>query len=618
MEWNEINDILKQIKSIRAIDRQFASAIQKQHIELIKNRNINREANHYLSLPLAAYLVSRELGKGHVRVSPADFAGKNLFENIDQEKTEIPSEIKELSFPNEKDWIEDIAASPCVETRGQTSVCRHTEVCPLVLEDGFLSFKKYQVFEKSIASKLRILSDTGTDLSGDIPSQLLKLLFPSEKSKSQRNAALQSLKNPFFILSGGPGTGKTTTLSGILYLLLRQSPSMKIAAAAPTGKAASRIKESVKKEAGRIKDAVENIETKATFEHILEKLYNLEGVTIHRLLGFISGTQEFRHNPDNRLSADIVIIDEASMIDAAMMARLVNALKDNARFILLGDRHQLASVEAGGVFGDLSKAGEEKGYTISGSFSMLDYSFRFASHPGIGKLAEGVKEGDITKCINTFSEYSDKGSLNHSESSDTHSIEQLIDKKIIPLYNYVLEAKNEEEALNRLSESRVLCALRKGPNGAETINKMVEKRLKEKGLASAGTKSYQGRPLIITENDYNINLFNGYIGVLWNEEAVFPDVTPGKYRRINPSLLPSHESAYAMTVHKSQGSEFRNVTLILPENESQVLSKELIYTAVTRAIESFNLIGKKEILEYAIKNPVIRGSGLQDRLTPAS
>ncbi len=417
-------------------------------------------------------------------------------------------------------------------------------------------------------------------------------------SDLQKVAVERAVANHFTVITGGPGTGKTRTVMAILQRLLAQpgGDQLRIALAAPTGKAAARLTESVR-----------------------AMKPGLEATTIHRLLGYLPGSPYFWHNAEHPLSADVVIVDEASMVDLALMAKLVAAVQSDARLILLGDRDQLASVEAGSVLADICAAAEKavRGQPLHGAVVELKRNYRFAETGGIFRVSSAVNAGDADAAINALQK---GGEAKWQPLPDAAKLPGALRERVIAAFSPCLETTDPLEALARLQQFRILCALRHGPFGVENLNAIAEEVLAGAGLILPRQGWYAGQPVTVTRNEYNLGLYNGDTGIILhdpdgdNELRAFFVSAEGQLRRFLPSRLPQHETAYAMTVHKSQGSEFSEILLLLPESDSPLLTRELLYTALTRAREQVEVWATERVLRAAIARPVTRVSGLQDAL----
>ena len=466
---------------------------------------------------------------------------------------------------------------------------------PLVLDNaGRLYLRRYWEYEKALAEAILLRCDSQTPANprtGDL----------------QELAIETALARRFVVISGGPGTGKTTTVLKILERMLSQpgGENLRIALAAPTGKAAARLQETLL--AGGANGVRQDRLPKSAS-------------TLHRLLGSRRNSVYFRHNAKNPLPVDLVVVDEASMVPLTMMAKLFAALPHRANVILLGDRDQLSSVEPGAVLGDIARAASEPG-PLQGSLVVLDKNYRFGNESNIFALCNAVREGEIERALKI---------LNSGERPDVISgrtppplqVTERLRQRVIAGYSAYLRAPDPAEALKEFKKFRVLCALRTGPYGVESLNRTIEKILREEQLVTGTQNTYAGMPILITQNDYQLRLYNGDIGILLPDPANGSLLAwfigeDGGIRRVPPARLPEYEPAFVMTVHKSQGSEFDNVLLILPDKESPVLTRELIYTGLTRARSRVEVWFQESVLRAAIVRTIQRGSGLRDRLCEA-
>lgn len=460
---------------------------------------------------------------------------------------------------------------------------------PLILDrHDRLYLRRYWEYEQQLAKG--ILSRAACS---SLPSE-------DDETDPQQVAAVKAVTNHFTVITGGPGTGKTRTVQKILALLLEQpgGNTLRIALAAPTGKAAARLTESVR--------AVKE---------------RFEATTIHRLLGYLPGSPYFRHDAGHPLNADVVVIDEASMVDLALMAKLVAAVRAGGRLILLGDRDQLASVEAGNVLADICAAAENAAPNepLHGTVVALRRNYRFAETGGIYRVSTAVNSGDADAALAALRQAAG-GEVEWQPLPNAIRLAGALHDRIVAGFRAYLETSDPVHALVQLQQFRVLCAVRKGPFGVENLNLVAEEILAAAGLLAPRRGWYHGQPLMITQNDYNLALFNGDSGIVLPDPGAGGELrafflsADGKLRRFLPSRLPVHETAFAMTVHKSQGSEFRKMLLILPENDSPILTRELLYTGLTRAREGVEFWASEAVLRAAIARRVVRTSGLRDAL----
>lgn len=573
-------------------------------------------------VPLTAALTSRWTGDGHVCLELSDIAGQN-----------IVVDGNELQIPGVEDLQAQLLTSSVTGSPG--------EYRPLILDAGRLYLYRYWKYENDLVRVLQCKAEAvPPELDEELLTDGVTRLFgpPASETDWQKVAALAALWKEFCVISGGPGTGKTFTVVKILALLLEQAKGekLRIALAAPTGKAAARLKESIR----RMKE-------KLDCSLAIKALIPEDVTTIHRLLGVRAGSIRFRHNAENRLPYDVVIIDEASMVALPLMAKLAISLEDGARFILLGDRDQLASVEAGAVLGDLCGGGREEPFSLqfcdylervageqvapsagpdgllSDALVVLKKNFRFGSDSGIGEAARTVNAGDGGGALDLLR---DRG-RNDVVWQDVPPPDRLkgeLADMVVAGYTPYLGAESPEVALQLFDRFRILCALRQGPYGVSGINERVEEILSGKGLIQRTSRWYMGRPIMITVNDYGMRLFNGDIGIVLpdpdagGEPRVFFPAPEGGVRKVAPVRLPEHETVYAMTVHKSQGSEFQDVLLLLPGHESETLTRELIYTGITRARTKVDIWGEEQVFADAVLRRVERTSGLEEKLWQGS
>jgi len=471
------------------------------------------------------------------------------------------------------------------------------EMTPLVISGDYLYLHRYFNYEKRLAAGIRELAARRYDV-GEADALLDICFGPDGKEiDGQKSAARLAVERALAIISGGPGTGKTTTVVKIIGVLLQVfGCDLQVALAAPTGKAAMRLSSSV----GRSKESLPFVaEVKTAIPD--------ETRTLHRLLGARERSVSFRHNRENPLPWDVVVVDEASMVDLAMMSKLVEALKPGSRLILLGDKDQLVSVESGAVLADLVEALPDN--TIE-----LQKTYRFDA--AIAGLSRAVNRGDIETA---------RQLLAGSESAQTRILSE-------PLWEFAgnryheymrLVDKAGEVGMERIfavfNGFRILCALRRGPAGVHGINAMMEQYLYRKGYDCPAKTWYPGRPVLITRNDYSLDLYNGDVGIALPDpedggiRVVFQR-SDGTFKTCLPFRLPACETAYAMTIHKSQGSEFDDVVVVLPEKDNPILSRELVYTAVTRARRQVLVCAEEEILRQALERKIRRYSNLKDRL----
>lgn len=414
---------------------------------------------------------------------------------------------------------------------------------------------------------------------------------------------INRLGDKLHIITGGPGTGKTYSVAQELCKLLKKNKGLKVALAAPTGKAAARMNEAIRDYLKNTEDVIE--------EPVKEKLEGLKALTIHRLLGYIPDSMFFKYNKDHRLSYEVVVFDECSMIDGALMAKLLDAIDENTGLYLVGDKDQLASVEAGSVFGDICRSKDTP--LLAEKIKIMEHNWRFDKNEGIGKFSKEVIEG-------TFKD-TDNFAGDKNITIDIDYDEDLFKENALKYMQYIEEA-DIKEALRKLNNVRFLCVTREHDNSVAEINKKIEKLLKYNIRTSSVFNPkegfYENQPVIITRNDYALGVFNGDVGLIRKDGEVlyaYFEASEGEIKKIQAGYINHYDTVFAMTVHKSQGSEFDNVVLILPKNQgNKLLTRELLYTGVTRAKKSVLLQASAGILQECVERSVSRASGLEKRL----
>lgn len=617
------------------------------------------------SLPWLAAVLSRQLADGHLCLDLDDLPA------LADEQAWSPSWRKLLHAPGDR--RRELSASPLVAD-GRTGAPTDA---PLVLEGSRLYLRRYWNHERHVATAIRERLQQRQDVSDQLVDELARL-FPApagEQPDWPRIACALAARSAFTVITGGPGTGKTTTVVRLLGLLqtlhLRDhAQPLRIRLAAPTGKAAARLNASIAAQLAML-----------DVDEAARAAIPAEVTTLHRLLGARPDTRRFRHDRAHPLHLDVLVIDEASMIDLEMMSAVLAALPPASRLILLGDKDQLSSVEAGAVLGDLCQRAEAGHYStatatwlrtttgddiqhfvradaqpLDQQLAMLRHSHRFAADSGIGQLAHAVNAGDSSRVR----------ALLGASSADVHWLATASHTQLIELainggseqtsdeesearcgYRHYLELLREQrpdpaagnaahddwarDVLQAFNRFQLLCALRRGPFGVDGLNQLVADALHAHGLIDASAGWYEGRPVMVTRNDYSLGLANGDVGICLRTPddrgnprlsvAFLASAAPGsgsdagtRLRHVLPARLGEVATTFAMTVHKSQGSEFEHTALILPKEESPVLTRELLYTGITRARRWFSLLGDEAVIDGAVARRTRRHSGLAERL----
>jgi exodeoxyribonuclease V alpha subunit len=548
--------------------------------------------------------------------------------------TDTPVDIASLPWPDPSEWTAQMAASPLV------GVDR-----PLHLEGSTLYLDRLWSDERQVASDLLGRAErVAEDVDSAVLEAGLSGLFQGDDDPDlQRMAAATAVLRQVSVVAGGPGTGKTTTVARVLALLEAQAAAAGrrpplVALAAPTGKAAARLGEAV--HSGAVELPVQPA--------VRARLLALEGATIHRLLGFNPGNRtRFRHHRLNRLPHDVVVVDETSMVSLTLMARLVESIREDARLILLGDPEQLASVEAGAVLGDLVgpaaralcmddaaraqlaavtgqvvPAGDgTPGSAIGDGIVVLRNVHRYRG--AVAALAEAVQRGDADGAVDVLAAGDAAVQWIVSDVAAQSALQGMDEVRALAVASgrTVIEAAaagHAKEAIDALSRFRLLCAHRRGPEGVATFMSHVETWLRQEVPGfTTGADWYVGRPLIVTENDYALQLYNGDTGVViavGDGRLVAAFERGGTVAEVSPTRLAAVDTVYAMTVHKSQGSQFDVVAFVVPGADSRILTRELLYTAVTRAREKLIVVGREDAIRSAVARPISRASGLRRAL----
>ena len=556
-----VADLLQALPQLHPVDVQLATTLVRRGEE---------QGECGIALAMAVALCSRALRDGHSGITLHEIA----VQSIAVQRESLHELLRDLPLHDASWWTMHLAASALVGDGGSMT--------PLVLHGELLQLHRY---------------------------------FAAESRIARRIAALMALPmaagvRGFSIVTGGPGTGKTTRVAKTLVDLVQTVPGMRIALAAPTGKAAARLTESIRARLTSLRD--ERADARPPDSGLLD----IEARTLHRLLQYSVGTDRFRACAEQPLEHDLVIVDEASMVDVLLLDALLKALKPGARLMLVGDHNQLSSVDAGDVLGVLCRAAREDGpgTPLHDSVTWLTHSWRHDAQPGIKALASAILSGEPVATL---------ASLANTTTPDVRIVSSAVGDAllapILPHLKRCLAATSAEALLDALDAFRLLSPEREGRSGVRGLNRLVERWMARHGRPVQDAW-YHGRPVLVTANDYATRVFNGDIGVCWRTDgrtAVHFRGVDGCVRAIAPGRLPMVETAWAMTVHKSQGSEFDDVVVVLPDTESRVSSRELLYTAVTRARRSVTVIGNEHSVRDAVLRSTARMSGLQVRMAEA-
>ncbi|MDQ6976186.1 MAG: exodeoxyribonuclease V subunit alpha, partial [Mariprofundaceae bacterium] len=566
-------------------------------------RFIAQQSNEAMDaiVPRTAAWLSLVNQQGHVCLDLVKKSKQPWFDAVGSEQYAPPFET----------WKKALEANHCIADGAGYA--------PMVLCDGLLYLHRFYSAESRLIKAIRCRLHAPLKLDVIKLWHDLHAIFGTQSTGEQAQAVALAAGSLFAVISGGPGTGKTTSLVKLLAVLLAQQPSMQIRLAAPTGKAAARMMEAIREKINTL-----NIDAS------VRQAIPTDAYTIHRLLGFDG--RDYRHRTEHRLALDCLVIDEASMVDLPMMARVVDALPTHARLILLGDRDQLASVEAGSVLGDITGNGMtmhqqseatrhwlaslhrgqpikriDKTFPIADAIALLSTSYRFSGDSGIASLATASHAGDANAAAACFDQPYADIVWQHSSTGITEQAATEYAK---------CYAQTAEETLHRLDSFRVLCAIKKGSVGVEGINQAIAAFLQQRGIV----RGMHGMLIMITINHTGLELFNGDVGLIWRDDKndnikAYFNQLDGGVRVIPLTSLPAYVPAWAITVHKAQGSEFDRVMLVLPDNaDNPLLDRALLYTAITRARQCFMLYATPAVLTSMIERKPHRSSGLAQRL----
>jgi exodeoxyribonuclease V alpha subunit len=671
---------LLSVGRIRPLDVAFAEFIMLHERD---KSAVNTAGIHVLGL-LAAYLSSR-LGEQDSCLNLDGFYQPFLpFYRFDSTPVlmSILAASSCVSIVEEQSSNQTYDGVVGSDTRSDAGASAAPQNKPLILQGHELYMQRYWQYEVQLAEKINSMTGRTSTLDIAQGRALLAQLFVTAPDavgderdltdvnrKSghgqvqrepeidwQKVAVCLAASQSVSVITGGPGTGKTTTVIRLMALLQglarHKGKKLQIKLAAPTGKAAARLSQSISAAMDKLPDALK------------PDLPN-QCSTIHRLLGSIPNSPYFRFNQQHPLHVDVLIVDEASMVDLPLMSKLFAALPSHAKIVLLGDKDQLASVEAGSVLSDICSAALDFSPTvynqpppysdealgvvkdlcqielnintpnkapISNSLALLHKSYRFSENSGIGRLARAINLGRLANAKALFSD-----DVYPDVVWQTNDDPKALVSRLLPDYQRYFERVKQVCAQGTLStqgievfallqQQQVLCAQKEANWGVKQMNSLIESELNKLGAIELGRDFYIGRPVMLKQNDHSLGLFNGDIGIAMPDEEneglmkVWFVTEQNALRGVLPSRLPPHDTVYAMTIHKSQGSEFDHVYLCLPRietrSQARLLSRELLYTGLTRAKKSFNLYSDEQALSISVARRCQRGSGLAKRLLP--
>ncbi len=541
---------------------------------------------------LSAALACEANLRGDVCIELDDFGATPIWQGarLDPAQLDAPTDAE--------DWRRRLRSCPAIGEPGESA--------PLTLDGSRLYLNRYWHYEYQVARKILSLLDGAVEQDATAIKQQAGRLFAlgDTVDADQMDAIVRAANKSFCVISGGPGTGKTTTVVRILLTLKTLQPDLRIALAAPTGRAAARMLESIRAGIARLE-----------IDPDLAAILPDSAATMHRLLGYTR--DHFRYGDEHRLPYDCVVIDEASMVDLELMYRLLRALPDRARLILLGDRDQLASVSAGNVLGDITGHGlelEQATARIADSVVLLRHSYRFDRSGGIGRLAAQVNLGcheDALALLETGSE--EVGWYQPQQEALTM---QALDW-ILDAYQGVFDADDVDAALKAHASIRVLAATNQGELGIDTLNRLISARLLSRNHRPDADR-FHGLPIMVLRNQHDLDIFNGDTGILWESDGKLRAWFRGSDNSLHGialNRLLDYAPAWASTVHKAQGAEFDSVMLVLPAaDDSDALSRELVYTAITRARRRFLLHASRAVASAAVDRLSRRHSALAERL----
>lgn len=581
--------VIKEQSILSLLRQADYSELAYQFAKYIERQDNNSDA----LIVLTAALLSEAVSKGHVCLNLVRVG-------------ELGMGLDEILPDSVALWVTKLRESHLVGKAG--------DLTPLVLTDsGLLYLYRYWQAEHQVAVLIRERLKSVALQDETLLKQYIANWTSSQPELDwQKVAVLMALTRQFCVISGGPGTGKTTIVIRLLEAFSNQDKTLRVALAAPTGKAAARMQQ-----------AIAMVRQDSSKEDVLAK-------TVHRLLGITPNNEQGKYNAENPLAVDVLIVDEASMIDILLMSKILKALPKTARLILLGDSKQLASVDSGAVLADLCRAyaGFSECFAegvlrltgqalpsvkatslMADTVVILKHSYRFDKQSEIGQLAQSIQAGDSDKFINVLMR---TGDIIWWQKMDKATIVKRVMKLYFTFFEAIKTQQGPLTCMQLFEKTQVLCALNNGAESVDSVNSLIERALaKQSWRTHQGF--YHGRPIMVMKNDYSQGLFNGDTGLVMNNDqgvlaACFLDNRMLRWVPLN--RLPAHETAYAMTVHKSQGSEFEEVCIILPEQGTALLTRELLYTAMTRAKVKISLIATESILIQAVTSQQDREMGL--------
>lgn len=556
---------------------------------------------------------------GHVCLNIKKIRPENFFENKGKEIAYKICKTYKISY---KKILNELKKS--------SSVCKTNNlISPIVLSKNKIYFQKMWINEKLVSDFFSY--NPKKKVNTKKLKKILNNLFNSnEKTNWQKIAIAMAVTKKITIISGGPGTGKTTIITKLLITLIKLNNKLNIKIGAPTGKSAARITESINNE-------INKLNFKKNYLNIPKK-----AETIHRILGFQKNNHSFYYNKNNLLQLDFLILDEASMIDLELMVKIIESLPRKSSLVLLGDENQLTSVESGSIFKDLCYFSQfeyskkrikelnkitnsnlqntkKSNHKIKDNICILKKNYRFNPKSKINAFANAINFSNIKKVKEILNTEKKHIIFNNIDFSKENNLITTISKYYLNYLNLIKNEKKYKKCLDFFNKYRILTITNNGPFGVREVNKKLEKFFYNYNYIkkNKSEKNYLGQPIIITENNYSLQLFNGDVGLILIEKRklkAFFKISNKKTQKINLKYLPKYETAYSMTVHKSQGSEFDHISLILPKKFDYYMNKELIYTAITRAKKSIKIYGKFDVFIKSIQNPTKRCSGLIDNL----